>query len=90
MLDSCFFLLRIVYDADQGRTEKPIADTVSAANLFQYFVVGKVVAIDTLERLMHARIEPRSNRFHGLHVQRAQHIFHLFNDQFNAGSQLLH
>src|ERR1700723_1709349 len=55
MLDSCFFLLRIVYDADQGRTEKPIADTVSAANLFEYFVVGKVVAINTLERLVHAR-----------------------------------
>ena len=83
---SCFFLLRIIYDTDQSRTEQPVADAVSPAHFFQDLVVGKIIAIDTLERLVHTGIEARSNGLHRLHIERAQHIFHLFHDEFDAGA----
>ena len=90
MKDSCFFLVRIVNDTDKGRTKQPIADAVSATNLVKDLVIGKIAAIDTLERFVHAGIEARSHRLHLGDIQVAQHIIHLLEDKFDSGTQLLH
>src|SRR5271156_5058675 len=90
MLNSCFFLLRVVYDSNQSGTEKPVADTISAANLVQYLGVRKVRAIDTLERLMHPGIEFCSDGLHRYHIERSQYFFHLFHNELNACPELLH
>lgn len=90
MKDSCFFLIRIVYDADKSRTKQPVADAVAAANLIQDLVIGQIGAIDTLERFVHARIEARSHRFHLGYIERAQHLVHLLEDEFDSGAQLLY
>src|SRR5580658_847037 len=87
---SCFFLVRIIYDTDKCRTKQPIADTIAAANLIQDLVIGKIGAIDTLERFVHARIEARSYRLHLGYIERAQHLVHLLEDEFDSSAQLLH
>src|ERR1700722_7037480 len=90
MLNSCFFLLRVVYDTNQSGTEKPVADTISAANFLQYLVVRKVRTIDTLERLVNPGIEFCSDCLHRYHIERSQHFFHLFHDELNPCPKLIH
>src|ERR1700678_2138635 len=87
---SCFFLVRIVYDADKSRTKQPVADAVPPANLIQNLVIRKIAAIDTLERFMHTRIEARSHGLHLGHIEGAQHLIHLLEDEFDSSAQLLH
>ena len=39
MLCSCFFLLRVIDHAYQGRTKQPVANTIATANFFEHLVL---------------------------------------------------
>ena len=47
----------ITGDADQCRAEQAVADPIAAADLFEYLMIGQIVAFDHIDGLMHARIE---------------------------------
>ena len=82
------FCAELTGDAHQCRTQQLVAELVAAANLFQHLVVGMLHGFDAAERLVDSGIELRADGFHRLHVQAAQSLFHLLQDQLDAGAKL--
>src|SRR5579862_8330267 len=52
-------------------------------------MIGQIRLLDHLQRLMDARIEFSADSLDGLHIERAQRLFHLLDDQLDSGAQLL-
>ena len=89
MLYSCFFLLRIIDDADKCGTEETVADTISAAHFVEYLVVREIGAIHAFQSFVNTGIEANSYGFDGSDIEGAQYFFHLLDDEFDPGAQLL-
>src|ERR1700761_9463189 len=87
---SCFFLLRVVYDTNQSRTQQAVADAISTTDFFKHLMVRQVTAVDALERFVDPGIKFGSGGFHRRYVQCAKHFFHLFDDELDARPQLFH
>jgi hypothetical protein len=72
-----------------GRAKELVAEFIAAANLFEDLVVGMLQGFDAAEGLVDSRIKLRADGFDGLHVEAAEGVVHLLDDELHAGAKLV-
>src|SRR6185437_13354872 len=81
-------LLRVGGNLHQRGAQELVTQLVAAADLLDHLVVRHILTLFAAERLMHARVELCADCFHRLHIQPAQRLFHLLQDELDPGAKL--